>query len=529
MNLKNDSQYKTIILNKFTKKSLTSTNAYLIYLALVDFIFHILIATNYGYFRDELYYIVSGTQHLSLGYVDFPPFIAYVAAVLGVITNDSLLSIHIVSAFVESLLVILTGLIARELGGGRRAQVLASFTTLISLGFLADGLLFSPDTFDQLWWALFAYIIIKLINDNNPKLWLYPGFTLGLGLLTKLTILFFVLALGFSFLLFPRSREYLKSKWLLVGGAISILFILPMIYWNAINQWPMLNFYLEFRGDVSGGGPISFTFTQIATLNFLNIIICILGLFFYLKKNDKYEYRPFGLAFILLFVFMLVLNMKPYYFFPIYTIMFAAGAMILEKGLTTNIGRVRWAGTRPYLAVTVLITVFLVPEVLPILSPGTMISIYGVSTMNTSSAETGPLPQVLGDRLGWNEMVTQTLQVFKGLPIADQSQSCIFTANYGEASAINFLGKNTGLPLAISGHNNYYIWGPGSCSGKVLLTLGVTLPPNQTIYQNVTLMTTINCQYCMNLESNVPVFLLTNPYNNSFDINAFWSSLRHYD
>ena len=130
----------------FSKRALTSTTALLVYLALADFLVHMIFATNYGYFRDELYYIVSGTQHLSLGYVDFPPLIAYVAALLNVISKDSLFSIHAVAALNEALLVFVAGLIARELGGGRRAQLLAAVSTLATFALLAFGSLFTPAT-----------------------------------------------------------------------------------------------------------------------------------------------------------------------------------------------------------------------------------------------------------------------------------------------------------------------------------------------------------------------------------------------
>ena len=132
----------------FTKRSVTSTTALLAYLALADLLVHMLFANNYGYFRDELYYIVSGTQHLSLGYVDFPPFIAYVAALLNVISEDSLISIHVIPALVEALLVFVAGMIARELSGGRKAQLLAAVSTLLTLTFLADGSSFSPNSLD---------------------------------------------------------------------------------------------------------------------------------------------------------------------------------------------------------------------------------------------------------------------------------------------------------------------------------------------------------------------------------------------
>ena len=159
-------------------------------------------ATNYGYFRDELYYIVSGTQHLSLGYVDFPPMKAYITAILFPITKDSLFSIHFVSALVEAMLVFEAAMITKELGGGRRAQLIASISTLCTLTFLADGSEFSPNAFDQLWWALLSYLIIRTIMRKQPKLWILVGLVAGIGLMTKLTIFFFVAALVISFIAF---------------------------------------------------------------------------------------------------------------------------------------------------------------------------------------------------------------------------------------------------------------------------------------------------------------------------------------
>jgi 4-amino-4-deoxy-L-arabinose transferase-like glycosyltransferase len=232
-----------------TRRSATGTTALLAYLALADFVVHMLFAGNYGYFRDELYYIVAGTQHLSLGYVDFPPLIAYVAALLYPISGDSLVSIHVVSALVEALLVVAAGMITRELGGGRKAQLLAAVSTFLTLTFLADGSEFSPDAFDQLWWALLAYLVVRMVRRRETRIWVPIGLVVGVGLLTKLTMFFFVGALLLSFVVLPSGRKYLRSKWVLVGGLISVAFVLPMLYWNLVNGWPMVQFYLDFTGD----------------------------------------------------------------------------------------------------------------------------------------------------------------------------------------------------------------------------------------------------------------------------------------
>jgi hypothetical protein len=127
--------------------------ALLLVLALVDFVAHMLVSINYGYFRDVLYPIEAG-RHLAFGYVDFPPLIALVARVLDVLADDVLWAIHVVPAVASALIVFMTGLMARELGGGRFAQALAAVASLAAVGFLATGSLFSMDALDELWWVL---------------------------------------------------------------------------------------------------------------------------------------------------------------------------------------------------------------------------------------------------------------------------------------------------------------------------------------------------------------------------------------
>ena len=487
-------------------------------MAVIDFSAHMAVAGNYGYFRDELYYIVSGTQHLSLGYVDFPPFIAYVAALLHVISGDSLVSIHVVPALNESLLVILAGLIARELGGGRRAQLLAAFSTLLTFALFAFGSLFTPDSFDSLWWSLLAYLVIRIVKRREQKLWVPVGVVIGIGLLTKLTIFFFIGALLISFVAIPSARQYLRSKWILLTCLIPVAFVLPMIYWNYINGWPMIQFYREFTGDFSGGGPLNFLYTQMALVTFLNVPIVLIGLYFYLRSNEGKQLRALGLTYIILYAFMTVLNMKTYYLAPAYPMLYAGGAILIERGSVSKKGVFRWFGSRPYLACLLVVALLLAPITMPILSPPAVISAYG-----TGDYQASPMP----DRYGWSGMVSNLSSAYDTLPATIKSQACIFTSNYGEASAVNFFGDSLGLPKAISGHNNYYIWGPDSCTGQVLITIGVSLSTVQQAYRNVTTLTTLSCQYCISYEQKLPVYLCINPNFTSFA--ALWPQVRHYD
>jgi hypothetical protein len=253
-------------------------------------------------------------------------------------------------------------------------------------------------------------------------------------------------------------------------------------------------------------------------LTFLNVPIFLIGVYFYLRSEDGNQFRALGLSYILLYVFMTVLDMKPYYLAPVYPMLYAGGAILIERSSVSNKGIARWFGSRPYLACIVIVAVLLAPIAMPILSPPTLISKYGASDYQIS-----PLP----DKYGWSGMVSNLSKAYDNLTASLKSQACIFTSNYGEASAVNFFGSGLGLPKAISGHNSYYIWGPDSCTGQVLITIGVSLYTIQQAYKNVTTLTTIECSYCISYEQILPIYLCTNP--NFTSIAALWPSVRQYD
>jgi len=191
-------------------------------LALVKLLVHLLTAGNYGYFRDELYYIAA-SEHLSLGYVDFPPFVALTTALARATLGDSLL------ALAGAAVVVLAGLMARELGGGRFAQGLAALAVLVAPNFLVFGTFISMDAFDQLFWVSAVYVLVLILKRNEPRLWLLFGLFAGLGLLTKLTMLSFGFAVLIGLLLTPARRQLL-SPWSWVGGGGTVAFLAPYVY-----------------------------------------------------------------------------------------------------------------------------------------------------------------------------------------------------------------------------------------------------------------------------------------------------------
>ena len=194
---------------------------------------------------------------------------------------------------------------------------------------------------------------------------------------------------------------------------------------------------------------------------------------------------------------------------------YPGGAILIERSSTSKF---RWFCSRPYLGALLVVALLLSPLAMPILSPPAVIGRYGSGDYQAS-----PMP----DRYGWSGMVSNLSRAYDPLPASIKSQACVFTSNYGEASAVNFFRGSPGLPEAISGHNNYYVWGPDSCTGQVLISIGVSLSTVQQAYGNVTTLTTLSCRYCISYEQKLPVYLCTNP--NFTSIGALWPEVRHYD
>ena len=501
--------------------------AIIAYIAFIGFAIHVALGTNYGYFRDELYYIVSGSQHLSFGYIDFPPFIALVAALLNVVSSDSLFSIHVVSAFADGCLIFVAGMIARELGGRRGAQVIAATATLFS-GALAFGSIFSMDIFDALWWSLLALILVRIIGSGQrkPRLWLLFGLVAGIGLNTKLTIAFFILAISIGLVLTP-ARRYFGSKWLWFAAAIAVAFLVPYLSWNALNGWPTLDFYIH-HGGLNGSGPLDFISLQFLIANPLAFPLALMGLFYFLWNKTGRVFRAIGLSFVILFVLFLAFNGKPYFIFPAYPMLFAGGALFIQNKLLGNSSRKRFAASL-YLGSIVIVGVLLAPLLMPVLPPATFANTYGaLSGVGNSAAgqqNNGVFPQYLGDRFGWDTMTSMVAQVYNALPASERAQACIFTQNYGEASALTFLGKKYGLPPVISGHNNFFIWGPGSCTGKVLIIIGLSQSDALQSYSNVSQAGMVTCTYCQATENNLPVLVCTQP---RASVQSLWTQVKHF-
>jgi hypothetical protein len=500
--------------------------AILVYLGLFKLLLHLLTAENYGYFRDELYYVAAG-EHLDFGYVDFPPLVAVVAAVTRALFGDSLPALHVFPALAGAVVVVLAGLIARELGGGRFAQGLAALATLIPPTFLVFGTWLSMDAFDQLFWVLGTYVLVIILKRDQPRLWLVFGIVAGFGLLAKLTMLYLGLAV-FVAVLFTRSRRHLLTPWPWLGGGIAFLFLLPYVVWQISHGWPTIEFWSNYGEKIDEATPLEFLVEQIVTMQPPTLPLWLAGLFYYLFSREGGPYRALGLVYVILFVLFMAQNARFYFLTPAYPMLFAAGAVAFECFLA----RRGWSWPKPaYVALLAISGIVVAPiTVVPVLPVETLARITGAAGgdagVQVETREVGQLPQNFADRFGWQSMVATVTGVYEELPPEERERACILTGNYGEAGAVDFFGPRYGLPKAISGHNSYSIWGPGDCAGQVVISVGVPPETLRGVFGEVEQVETVRCRYCMPDEDNLPVYVCREP---KMAFEEAWPRFEHYD
>jgi 4-amino-4-deoxy-L-arabinose transferase-like glycosyltransferase len=446
-------------------------SALVLWIAAADLVFHLLIANRYGIFRDELYYLACA-EHLGAGYVDQPPLIAFVAWIARHVFGESLLGLRFVPALAGAATVWLTGKLARELGGGVFAQGLAAVACFAAPVFLLMHHLLTMNAFEPLIWLGCAWCIVRAIDRDEPRCWLWFGILIGVGMENKYSTAFFAFAVAAALLLTPQ-RRFLTSKWLWLGALCSLLIFLPNLIWLFRHDFPFLELMHNIRKthrDVVRG-PVAFIVDQAMIMNPILFPLWIGGLVWLFVSQAGSRYRILGWTYALLLVAFIVLKGKNYYVASAYPMLFAAGAVAFE-----NLSPLRMRWSRPvYVAAIVLITALLAPLSVPVLSAENYIRYQkslGFEPPKSENQPNGPLPQHFADEFGWEDMARKVGEVYNALPPEQRAKTAIFANSYGQAGAIDFFGKNYGLPKAISNHQSYWLWGPRDYTGESVIVLG---------------------------------------------------------
>jgi len=431
--------------------------ALLIYLALVTVIVHMLVGQRYGIHRDELA-TLDDARHLAWGYVAYPPVTPFFGRLSLILFGPTLPGFRLFAALAQAVALILTGLMAREMGGGRGAQLVAAFAGVPFC--MGGGALMQYVSFDYLCWVLTAYFMVRLLVSGNPRWWLAVGGSIGFGMLSKYTMGVFAIGIVAG-VLFTNARRHLRSKWLWYGVALSILIFLPNLLWQAHNHFISLEFLKHIHErDVRQGRTKNFLPEQFE-MTLLAFPLCLAGLYYAFLAPAGKRLRAIGWMFLVPLVLFVILKGRSYYFAAAYPMVYAAGSVWGESWLASlNRG---WGATLRAVALLVLAVDMAIAAAIALPLAPVHSKWWDVAS------------KIQGDfveEIGWPELVETVAQVRDSIPPDERAHLGILAANYGEAGAVNLYGPNYGLPPAISGVNSFWARGYGDPPPQTLIVLG---------------------------------------------------------
>ncbi len=432
---------------------------------------HLYTGGSYGFFVDELYYMACA-RHLAWGYVDQPPLIAAIAWLVLHLAGDSLPALRFLPAVAGAAEVALTGLIARQLGGGRFAQAMAAVAVLVAPGILGLDNLFTMNAFEPVIWLACAYLVIRILKTGNQSLWIWFGLLAGVGLENKYSMLLFGGGMVVGLALTGERRSF-ASPWLWIGGALALLLFLPNLLWNVQHHFPFLELQENIRrsGRDVPLGPAAFFAQEALAMDPLTVPLWLAGLWFYFFSRAGKAFRALGWAWLFTAGVIVAMSPRIYYLFPAYPLLFAGGAAWWERVLARP--RMVWLQFA-WPALLLVTGAMLAPIAIPVLSPGHYIAYTKWLHLEQPRLEThklGPLPQIFADQFGWREMTATVARVYNGLPSGVRAKTAIFGQNYGQAGAIDRFGPEYGLPPVISGHQSYFLWGPRNYTGESIIVM----------------------------------------------------------
>lgn len=480
---------------------------------------------EYGFFRDELYYIAL-SDNLDFGYVDVPPLVPFLLAIVRSVLGTSFFSLHLLPAISGALVVWLVSLMVKKLGGGFNAMLLALTCVTLAPIYLCWESTYTYDVFDKLGWTLMLYVMVLILKTEDRKYWIYFGLIAGFALMTKITILFLAFGL-LSAMAMTRERKHFLNWQLWAGGVLALLIFSPYIIWQIKEGLPALEYYGSYASAKTWPStPPEFVKNQIVTMNFLAFPVWLLGIYYFIFNETGKRYRVLGYAYLVVLTICIVLKVKFFLPAPFYTVLFAGGAVSIEGFAKKR--NIEWLKRKPAVAIF-LIGLLQVPFARPIVPVELFVKYTGRSIWEGIKGERhdlGRLPQHFHDRFGWDEMAKNVGSVYDGLSEEDKAKACVLMGNYGEAGAIWAFGEEHGLPKPISGHLQYYLWGPRGHSGEVAISMGIELESLKNHFGDVKKVRDHGCRWAMPYEKYVDIYVCREPKK---PLEEMWSGFKHLD
>jgi hypothetical protein len=489
---------------------------------------HLLWANGYGYFRDELYYLACA-RRLAWGYVDHPPLSIAILALDRAALGDSRLALRLVPALAGAVTVLLTGWLARELGGGRVAMVLAAVAALVAPMYLALDHCYSMNALDVLFWTAAVCLVARALRDPPGatwRIWLALGMVLGLGLLNKASVLW-LMGGGGAGILLTRHRRLVATPGPWIALALAAAIASPHVAWQIAHDWPTREFVKHATEDkMASVTALSFLRSQVEAVHPLNVLLWLPGLGALLLHRRLAAFRALGIAYVAIFA-LLVLNAKSRagYLAPMYPVLFAAGGVFVEERARSR----RWIA--PALAVVLLAGgVATAPLALPCLPLQRYLAYsaaLGQRPSTEEKKEVGPLPQFYADMFGWPEMASAVTRVVESLTPEERAHAVLRANDYGQAGALEFFGR--GLPPVACGHNNYWFWGPGDPAATVEVRIGRDEDAaywSREVYGDVQERGVFEDPWVMPYENHLKIWVCRRP---RVPLGERWPDAKHYD
>jgi dolichyl-phosphate-mannose-protein mannosyltransferase len=429
----------------------------LVGIAAIVAVAHLLTNSRYGLHRDELQ-VLSDARHLDWGFVPYPPLTPFVERIGLASFGMSLVGLRLFSVVSQAFAIVVTGFMARELGGGRLAQVAAALAVALSPLPLFEGTEFQYTTFDYLWWVLIAYFVIRLLKTENPRWWLAIGATLGVGFLTKYTMGFYLCGI-LGGLLLTRARRYLGSAWFWGGMALGFVFCLPNLVWQVRHGFISLHFLQHIHArDVSQGRADGFLSQQFwLCTNLFAVPLWVAGLVGYLWER---RYRMLGWMYLIPLALFMVGKGRGYYLAAVYPMLMAMGAVMGERWIASLSTVPRRVVKAAFFTGVVAYGLVMCAILLPVASSGRL--------MKFALENNGDLRE----EIGWDELVKTVAGIRDSLPAEQRESVGVLVGNYGEQGAIEMLGPAYHLPPPISGTNSAWLRGYPAAPPSTLIVIG---------------------------------------------------------
>jgi len=477
--------------------------------------FHLLTSQRYGFHGDELYFVYCG-QHAAWGYVDHPPLVPVLARFATDIFGLNLFALRLLPALSLGLACMLTGALARRLGAGAFGECLAAIAFVCAPMLLRMGAFLNIPSLEVLFWILTAHLLVSLERSGNRRWWLAIGLLCGVALLNKHTTLFLGTGIAAG-ILFTGRRGDLATPWPWLGGALALLFFLPNLYWQWQHDWATLEFVRNIN-EAAMPSRVEFVVSQLILMNLAGFVVYGAGVIFYFRAPEGRPFRTVGWLFAAMLLILLALGSKVYYLVPAYPLLMAGGAVLIER---------KWRGIAPRIALNAaLIVVGLV--LLPVFSPIGSIEWKDRYTMRVLGFILGAPTDLTFDfhnQLHRREELEAFAGVFRGLNESERAEAVILTREYDTAATVNLLGRELGLPVAISGNNTFYLWGPGGKSGETVIAFGFREQQLAAWFEDISLAATTPFLYGEHEAGGRPVYLCRKP---KAPLAAQWPEIKSY-